>query len=96
VVLGLVSAPHLYLHDWVVALPAGVFLWRSLEDDMEKVRRVQGAAIVWLQALLGAGPPAFFAAQFLGRSGPLPLVPVYVIAVLVASVGCLRRMGTVA
>jgi hypothetical protein len=96
VVLGLASAPHLYLHDWVVALPAGVFLWRSLEDRMEKVRQAQGVAALWLHALLGAGPPAFFAAQFFGRSGPLPLVPVYVIAVVVATVACLRRMGTVA
>jgi hypothetical protein len=96
VVLGLVSAPHLYLHDWVVALPAGVFLWRSLGDGMEKVRQTQGAAVVWLRALLGAGPPAFFTAQFFGRSGPMPLVPVYVIAVVVAAIACLRRMGTVA
>lgn len=93
IVLGLVSAPHLYLHDWVVGIPAGVFFWSFLaESKVHLVASVSSARS--LELLLGAGPPVFFAAEFFGTSGPLPLVPFYAAAISTTAIACLRLGGT--
>jgi hypothetical protein len=93
IVLGLVSAPHLYLHDWVVAVPAGAFFWRFLAEL--KANLIAGVSSARsLELLLGSGPPVFVAAEFFGTSGPLPLVPFYAAAISAAAVACLRHGGT--
>lgn len=73
IVLGLLSSPHLYSHDWVAALPAGFVLWSFARGSF--VRRVSGnitsGALLWL---IGLSPLVFFVRQFLW---PKPIVPLY-------------------
>lgn len=82
VLLGLLSSPHLYMHDWVVALPAGLVLWSFARESYSNPnsKKCCAVALIWL---LGLAPVVFFAAQFWSELRPIQLVPVYV-AVVVA------------
>lgn len=84
ILLGLLSSPHLYMHDWVVALPAGLVLWRYARDLYGEGKSRQGWTItLTLLWLIGVAPAIFFIGQFI-YSGPK--VPVYgAVAVVVAT-----------
>jgi hypothetical protein len=73
IVLGLLSSPHLYSHDWVAALPAGFLLWSFARGSF--VRRAtgdySGAVLLWQ---IGLSPLVFFIRQFMW---PKPIVPIY-------------------
>jgi hypothetical protein len=97
VLLGLLSSPHLYMHDWVVALPAGFVLWCFAREPHSKAcsKKFYAAALLWL---LGLAPMVFFAAQFIRWPEPQPiqLVPVYVavlVAVAVVILGSVKRIA---
>jgi hypothetical protein len=64
IVLGTLSSPHLYLHDWVVALPAMTILLCVAKEfvSSENIRRRKIAIlVVWL---IGLAPFLAFAVQF--------------------------------
>lgn len=79
VLLGVLSSPHLYMHDWVVALPAVFALWFFARELLAKDRSKTPQALALL-LLLGFAPMVFFAAQFIGSIvwPPIQFVPVYV------------------
>jgi hypothetical protein len=92
VLLGLLSSPHLYLHDWVVALPMGIILWSFAREarTQDNLRSWTLSIFVWLLAL---SPLAFFLVflviQFSGWSR-IQTIPVYMgllTAALVISLG---------
>jgi hypothetical protein len=87
VLLGLLSSPHLYMHDWVVALPAGLVLWSFAREAYSKAfsKRFHATALLWL---LGLSPMVFFVAQFImGRLlQSIQLVPVYMSVVVAVAV----------
>jgi hypothetical protein len=81
IVLGLLSSPHLYAHDWVAALPSGFVLWSfarksyldgiGLNGTGSNMASAQAsAALLWL---IGLAPLMFFIRQFLWA----PIIPVY-------------------
>jgi hypothetical protein len=90
VLLGLLSSPHLYMHDWVVALPVGLVLWSFAHERYSKAgtNRYRAGALLWL---LGLAPGIFFAAQFLwSKFTPIQVVPLYmavIVAVTVSTLG---------
>lgn len=72
IVLGLLSSPHLYMHDWVAALPAGFVLWAFAREGYERNPGNHGAAmLLWL---IGLSPLVFFTKHFIRT---LPTVPVF-------------------
>ncbi len=78
ILLGLLVSPHLYLHDAVLALPAGFILWRANPRPV-------------LQWLLGAGPAVAFIVQFWPEQiTPIQPGPIY-ITLLIAVVIVTRR-----
>ena len=86
VLLGVLSSPHLYSHDWVVLVPAAVYLqgWvRSGEAPSAGRRR----AFFWL---LAGSPFVFTFSHFIGWSpgGLIQWIPWYMGAV--AGIGILR------
>jgi hypothetical protein len=79
IVLGLLSSPHLYVHDWVAALPAGFALWAFARESPREGAHDSGShALLWL---IGLTPMVFFcqlAAQTTNRlrwAGPV--IPIY-------------------
>jgi hypothetical protein len=72
IILGLLSSPHLYLHDWVAALPAGFVLWAVVREKYEQNPRDWRCAVVlWL---IGLSPLVFFTKNFIRTA---PTVPVF-------------------
>ncbi|HET9408698.1 MAG TPA: glycosyltransferase family 87 protein [Candidatus Sulfotelmatobacter sp.] len=91
ILLGLLSSPHLYMHDWIVFAPAGVLLWQPLKNSSHLSGRI-------IRVLLVACPFIFWFAQFgewsLGIS--VPCVPFYMGIVGSAAFLALRKpeLGT--
>ena len=92
ILFGILSSPHLYMHDWVVAMPAGLVLWCFASQELssaQSVKKLLNRALLWL---LAAAPVIFFAIQLVGQfvAWPIQPVPLYMgtlAAVAVASVG---------
>ena len=80
--LGLLTTPHLYLHDVIVALPAGLLLWqasgRALDLAATTARRWP---LRLLRGVLALGPAVCFCAQ-LWNPPFIQLVPWYMILLL--------------
>lgn len=73
--LGILSSPHLYMHDWVVFVPAGVLLWswiRHLPGHLDHSPRT-------VLGLLAACPFVFWFSQFVAwpPESSIQLVPWY-------------------
>jgi hypothetical protein len=80
ILLGLLVSPHLYLHDAVLALPAGFMLWRasSALTPHTMQRRL-------LRGLLAVGPLIAWIAQFVqATSFPIQIGPWYLFVLLIA------------
>ena len=75
ILLGILSSPHLYMHDWVVFVPGGVLLWRRM---VHIPGRLNGSTRVLLGLLL-ASPFLFWFSQFLAwpPQSSIQLVPWY-------------------
>jgi hypothetical protein len=88
VLLGLLSSPHLYMHDWVVALPVGFVLWFFARESYSETSsgNYRAAVLLWL---LGVAPAIFFGAQFVWSG---PTAPVYVAVVVAAAVCTLEPL----
>ncbi|HXY49593.1 MAG TPA: glycosyltransferase family 87 protein [Terriglobales bacterium] len=92
ILFGLLSSPHLYMHDWVVAMPAGLVLWCFASQQLSSAgsaMKIRNRALLWL---LAAAPVIFFAMQLVGQFAAWPIqpVPLYMgtlAVVAVASVG---------
>ena len=73
VLLGILSSPHLYMHDWIVFVPAGILMWLWVGEQ-----RAPGDG-VWrgFRVLLAASPFVVWFGQFvLGpASGFVQVVP---------------------
>jgi hypothetical protein len=88
VLLGLLSSPHLYMHDWVVALPMGIILWSFAREAQSPAGMGSWTrpALVWLLAL---SPLVFFVVflviQFSGWS-KIQTIPIYAAILTAASV----------
>ena len=75
ILLGILSSPHLYMHDWVVFVPGGVLLWRRM---VHISGRLHGSTRVLLGLLL-ASPFLFWFSQFIAwpPQSFIQLVPWY-------------------
>ena len=83
ILLGLLVSPHLYLHDAVVALPAGFILWRATLVTPSTSWRL--TALRWL---LAVGPLAAVLAQFVSPAfGVIQIGPWYLILLVLAVLG---------
>ena len=86
ITLGILASPHLYLHDWVLFVPAAVILWQSLAklgcDNTLKV----------LLILLAASPLVFWLGQFGPRIPHIQLVPWYMGIFAVIAVFLVERI----
>ncbi len=72
IILGLLSSPHLYMHDWVAALPAGFVLWAFARTAYTQNRPVgRSAVLLWL---VGLAPLVFFTKHVIRT---VPTVPVF-------------------
>ena len=72
IILGLLSSPHLYMHDWVAALPAGFILWcLARERFANSPRDFPASLLLWL---IGLAPLVFFTKQFIAKG---PMVAIY-------------------
>jgi hypothetical protein len=72
IILGLLSSPHLYMHDWVAALPAGFVLWSFARETYERDSIDRRASVLlWL---IGFSPLVFFTKNFIRTA---PTVPVF-------------------
>ena len=89
VLLGVLTSPHEYLHDWIVFVPAAAVLqqwWRSL--------RVQSGWRRWTFSWLLAGSPFIFVySHFIGWSpnGLIQWVPWYMGGLAVLAILALKR-----
>src|ERR1035437_2842521 len=95
VLLGLLSSPHLYMHDWVVALPAGFVLWFFARESysQDSPKRYCSGVLLWL---LGVAPAVFFGAQFFwSKLTSIQLVPLYVVVLVGISIATLENLRTV-
>ena len=97
ILLGLLVSPYLYLHDWVLAAPALVALFRVVSDlpFLRTNGRTNGtdraaAAMAWL---IGVAPFVCFAAQFgiWPQASRIQLVPWAMGSLVVVSVLVLGR-----
>jgi hypothetical protein len=90
VLLGLLSSPHLYMHDWVVALPAGFILWSFARESYSRgvSMKYRAEALLWL---LGLAPVVFFGAQFVWSGPTVPLFVAVLVAVTIVTLGALAR-----
>jgi hypothetical protein len=88
VLLGLLSSPHLYMHDWVVALPMGIILWcfARAADRSGSTKSWSVPVLIWLLAL---APMVFFVAQFGGwlRIRTIPIYMATLVAMAVMTLG---------
>ena len=84
ILLGLLSSPHLYMHDWVVALPMGIILWCFARPACRGGSSMSWSVpvLVWLLAL---APIVFFIAQF-GGWLRIRTIPIYMAALLAMAV----------
>lgn len=92
VVLGVLSSPHLYIHDWVAAFPAGLILWLIACEQLGEggVKSQHSTTLLWLLAL---SPVCFFVAEFIWVR---PLTPIYMallVAVAVLVLGQTQNSG---
>ena len=95
VLLGILSSPYLYPHDWVVAVPALIVLYclaRDLSAEPEKRSRRVAVVLLWLLAL---APFVAFAAQFdfMPGKSPIQLVAWYMGMLTFTAVLAVRRAG---
>ena len=98
IVLGILVSPHLYLHDWILAAPALVALYRfsaSLTARTPGEGLTTGRSLTWMIALT---PIACFAVQFglWPQWSHIQLVPCYMGALVVIAVTALRSIERVA
>ncbi len=94
VLIGLLSSPHLYMHDWVVAFPAGLVLWSSGRKlySPRSPEKSQSGALLWLLAM---APGVFFAGQFgWSKLSSIQLAPLYVIALVTLAIAMLASRRT--
>jgi len=82
VLLGLLISPHLYLHDLVIAIPAGIFLYVGLRSN-------QSITALFLRGALALAPPVFFLAQT-GSLGPIQIAPWYLIVLVLLTIAVVR------
>lgn len=83
VLLGLLISPHLYLHDLVITIPAGTFLYLGLRSN-------QSITAGFLRGALALSPVVFFLAQT-GSLGPVQIAPWYLLAVVLLTVVVVRE-----
>lgn len=92
VLLGILASPHLYFHDWVVAVPAlAVLFLAATEWTRTNGRKWQDSALLWLMA---SSPFVCFALQFAGwpEASSIQLVPWYMGLLTTSAVVALRRV----
>jgi hypothetical protein len=87
--LGILSSPHLYMHDWIVFVPAGVLLWswiRHLPRHLDHSPRA-------LLGLLAACPFVFWFSQFVAwpPQSSIQLVPWYMGFMAIAGFVSIQR-----
>ena len=101
ILLGILSSPYLYLHDWVIALPAAFVLFAFIRDlpALPGNRHGSSVALGWL---LGLAPFVCVAVQFgiWPTSSPVQLLPWYmgvlvVTAILTVRNQSVREMATI-
>jgi hypothetical protein len=90
ILLGALTSPYLYFHDWVIAIPALSLLLTSAEWQPADGRRSPVAFLIWLIAF---SPFVFFAAQFgvWPTGSPIKIVPWYMGLLTLAAIVGLRR-----
>lgn len=90
ILLGLLAAPHLYLHDVVLALPAAFLLWRASASALAALPPGAPAArrLHLLRWLLGFGSLAALLAQ-ISIGSPIPVGPLYLTALVLTSLWAL-------
>jgi Glycosyltransferase family 87 len=82
VLLGLLSSPHSYMHDWVMALPAGMALGRF---GRELGQLWWSKCLLWMLAF---APVVFLVTDFTRKWFLEPTVPVYAsVLIMVACLG---------
>jgi hypothetical protein len=86
VLLGLLISPHLYLHDMVIAIPAGIFLYIGLRSN-------HSITALFLRGALALAPIVFFLAQT-GSLGRVQIAPWYLSAIVLLTVAALHRNGS--
>ncbi len=82
VLLGLLISPHLFLHDLVIAIPAGIFLYVGLPSN-------QSVTALFLRGALALAPVVFFLAQT-GSFGRIQIAPYYLMAVVFLTIAALH------
>jgi phosphoglycerol transferase MdoB-like AlkP superfamily enzyme len=91
ILLGLLTSPYLYFHDWVVAVPALAILFLSATQWSQKNRSERPVTILlWLIAL---SPFVCFAVQFgvWPKTTPVQLEPWYMAILTAMAVISLQR-----
>lgn len=90
ILLGILSSPYLYLHDWVVALPAAFFLFSCLRNLAVIPSNRSRVALSWL---VGIAPFVYVAAQFgiWPASSRIQLVPWYMGMVVATAILTVRN-----
>lgn len=91
ILLGLLTSPYLYFHDWVVGVPALVILFLSATEWWQKDQSQRPAKILlWLTAL---SPFVCFAVQFgvWPKTTPVQLAPWYMAILTAMAVISLQR-----
>jgi len=92
VLLGILASPHLYFHDWVVAVPALAVLFLAATEWTRSIgREWPDSALLWLVA---CSPFVCFALQFgvWPEASPIQLVPWYMGLMTVVAVVALQRV----
>jgi hypothetical protein len=85
IILGLLSSPHLYMHDWVAALPAGFILWCLARERFAKSPQdFRASALLWL---IGLAPLVFFTKQFIAKGPMVAIYGLIMVGVAIAMVG---------
>lgn len=89
IILGLLSSPHLYMHDWAAALPGGFILWaQARQEYAQSANRWVSALLLWL---LGLAPAVFFAKQFVVKEPLIPLFGAILVLAAILSLVSTRR-----
>jgi len=85
IILGLLSSPHLYMHDWVAALPAGFILWCCARERFAKFSWDRRASVLlWL---IGLAPLVFFTKQFIAKGPMVAIYGLILVSAAIAMVG---------
>jgi hypothetical protein len=94
ILLGVLTSPHLYFHDWVVALPALIVLFFST-DSFATDGYGRKRLVVFQRWLIGLSPFVCFAVEF--RIWPaesrIQLLPWYMGILTITAVFIFRRSG---